>query len=498
MKKFSRFLVTGLVITLISLSFLVIYDVKNFFDDPGFLWHLKDGKDILQTFSIPYEDNYLSLTRPWISDQWLSDVILYTLYSIGNFKLIFYFFTFLSITFIFFFYRKVILLKFSNSIVSSFVSILVILFCKIHFIARPVFFSFLLIICFLYLLEKFKNINDSKSFLVINLQFFFLFFLYANMHPSFFMAFFIWGVFVLESYIKNYKNFDYKKYIITSFVILFATFINPYFISLHESILFLSNSEYFMGLNEEWQSVKLFSVVGILATLIISSISLSFILSKDYREKVSFTYFICSLVFYYYAMKHLRGVTYFSIISGIPLSALLVKAYSFRISNKICILRLLPKFLKHINLCLKNDKVCYAACFIFAFTLVVSNFQNKSDFKPCINKFPYKIASFINNNKLKGNIIASPDYGGFLSWHLHSVKPVMDDRNTLLGEKAYKDYINAQKSSRNMYYYAIKQDAPLVLVDKNTPKYKSYFKSDAFRVLFKSNKFMLLKVKIFD
>ncbi len=50
--------------------------------DPDVWWHLRTGELIIQTHSVPRADPY-SFTRfgqPWVNHEWLSDVMIFTLY----------------------------------------------------------------------------------------------------------------------------------------------------------------------------------------------------------------------------------------------------------------------------------------------------------------------------------------------------------------------------------------------------------------------------------
>lgn len=510
-KKLFKISLATILVATILFCLLLMLKSQNFFNDPGFLWHLRDGEDIVKTFSIPYVDDYLSIKRAWISDQWLSDSFLYIIYMVGNahevenFNLIYYVLTFLYIFFIFVFYKEKVLAKYSNSFISVITSFIVMSLCSIHYIARPVIFSFFLMIYFLYLLEVFKDklkltlkdsIENNKNIKKINLQFFILFFLWANIHPSFIMAFLIWGFFLIESFIKERKNFNYKIYLKTSSIIVLATLINPYFLSLHKSILFLGSSKYFMSLNSEWKAVELFSFHWWFITIPTMLIVLFFILNKDYRKKVGFTYFCSLLVFYIYAINHVRGTTYFGIILAVPLSVLLYSLKFPKTLKDSYMARLLKGCNKILILYFNNNKYCYAAILLFFLTIFFKNQIYNISLMPSKDKFPYGVVNYIKEHSLRGNITASPNYGGFLIWHLRDgVKPIIDDRNTLLGEESYKNYFLSLKSSDNMKQYNIKEKAKYTLVDGKSSIDKKLFKSNDFLLLFRDNKHALYEMK---
>ena len=502
---------------IVTIFFIIVFTSNGFFNDPGFLWHLRDGENIVKTFKIPYKDTFLSVTRPWISDQWLSDVILYVTYSLGNFPLIFYFITFLFIYFVLVFFARNVLCKYSNNFISVITSCYIILNLRCHYIARPVAFSFILMIIFIYLLEHYKkNISNSNDLIKLNFSFFILFLFWANLHPSFFMAFLVWGTFVVEMFIKHFFEYKknkiefitlknlYKNYILSSLFICGATLINPYGILLHESILFLSNNQYFMNLNSEWKRMELFSTQGLLITAVIIFIIIYFTIKNAFRKKVGFAYFITSVIFYLYTMRHVRGVTYFSIISSIPLSVCLKDLLSKRISKKIFILRLFPKFYRQVVVYFRDNKIINVAIIFLILSIMLNstsllnsfkfNEKYSKNLKPSENVFPYKVRDYINHNHLRGNLVASPNFGGFLIWYVRGIKPVIDDRNTLLGEKMYKDYLSSVHNANKHYMYAKSHNAKYILIPRRSRSYKRFLKSGAFRVLFKKGQFILFEI----
>jgi hypothetical protein len=54
--------------------------------DPDFWWHLKTGQYILETRTIPRHDvfSYTASDRPWITHEWLTQVLMIVLYRVGG------------------------------------------------------------------------------------------------------------------------------------------------------------------------------------------------------------------------------------------------------------------------------------------------------------------------------------------------------------------------------------------------------------------------------
>jgi hypothetical protein len=73
-------------------AFLIIFILGLFVlaargvQDPDFWWHLRTGQYIVQTHSVPHHDlfSYTRAGQPWITHEWLSEVIMYLLYRLGG------------------------------------------------------------------------------------------------------------------------------------------------------------------------------------------------------------------------------------------------------------------------------------------------------------------------------------------------------------------------------------------------------------------------------
>jgi hypothetical protein len=73
-------------------AFLIIFVLGLFVlaargvQDPDFWWHLRTGQYIVQTRSVPHRDlfSYTRAGDPWITHEWLSEVVFYLLYRAGG------------------------------------------------------------------------------------------------------------------------------------------------------------------------------------------------------------------------------------------------------------------------------------------------------------------------------------------------------------------------------------------------------------------------------
>lgn len=120
--------------------------------DPDFWWHLRTGQYIIETRTIPHTDPF-SLTRaghPWVTHEWLTEVLLYAVYMLGSFPLlILTFAAIITLTFAFVYARMP-----GKPYVAGFALLLAALSTAPTWGVRPQMLTLLLASVFLYILEQ--------------------------------------------------------------------------------------------------------------------------------------------------------------------------------------------------------------------------------------------------------------------------------------------------------------------------------------------------------
>jgi hypothetical protein len=97
-------------------------------------------------------------------------------------------------------------------------------------------------------------------------------------------------------------------------------------------------------------------------------------------------------------------------------------------------------------------------------------------FEQSREKFPYDGAAALDDIISREApptpvaVAATPDWGGFLAYHGKGrFKPVIDDRNSLLGEEAYKDFLENQRVEGDILGYLKRVRAKYLLLKTNEP-----------------------------
>ena len=160
--------------------------------------------------------------------------------------------------------------------------------------------------------------------------FFVVFFLWANLHPSFVLGLLLVALLTLSSLcdlfflesatpptLRNVWQ-RMRSPLLLFLLCLIATLINPYGFGLHESIQHLAGSDYFSRLHEEWRSPDFNDFAPMLALAVLFVIALSHFLAG--RVKGGFFEFLSLALFALLSFRAVRIIPFMGIVALVPLS----------------------------------------------------------------------------------------------------------------------------------------------------------------------------------
>ena len=178
----------------------VFYEARNFVSDPDLFWHVRVGRDILETHHFPTTDPYsfTAAHTPWIAYEWLGEVALAGLQNLGGlFALAAFRFLLTAIVILALYYYGT---QRSANCKAGFVPAgLLCSLVLLSFTLRPQMFGYLFLVLLLIVLERFRK-GVSWSVWTLPL----LFLLWVNTHGSF-----IVGIGVLVVYLcSGLKSFQ--------------------------------------------------------------------------------------------------------------------------------------------------------------------------------------------------------------------------------------------------------------------------------------------------
>jgi hypothetical protein len=484
--SFHDLVLIGGLLTLLRLQMHI------FAEDPGVGWHLLTGDYILRTWQIPRVDFILHslLTRPWICDQWLSDLFLSAVFALGSWPLLYAVLTsFFLITFFVVLQRSVARAT-HTAIASSLASFVAFKLSTVHFVLRPVLFSFLLFtIVFacllrLYLLlstpkhEKFRQRYFDR--LLIGLPC--LFALWANLHPSFMLGLLliasllislVLDVFMLG--LRTHSERDSHKLLLLLVVCYLATLLTPFGYDLHESMFALLGSPYFMQLHDEWQSMNFKAPEGVLLQLSLGTIAISYLFKSSSAPRTRCFEVVPLLLFTFLAMGSVRMLPFAGIVASYPLALAFQRIAVFPRWRSIGPLQLVCNQIQILNTVQRGSHQGIVVAGFIAIWLVAHSLAFKEiplyhrHYGPSQAAYPYAALDFLaaRQRQQPALILAHPNFGGFISWYGQGkFKALIDDRNTLLGEDFVRDYLAAMEVSGDWRRYARDLGATYLLLQR--------------------------------
>lgn len=477
---------------------LSVVQLERFAGDPGLGWHLKTGEFISKHFKIPTSDIFLfpKIINEWICDQWLADLILYKILEFGdwaflyNILLITFFITFSVVI-----YRY--LYKFTGLyLFSTLATLFAFKSGQVHFICRPVLIGFLFFAVIFYelLLNSKKNSFISKREYLL---FFIVFCLWANIHPSFVLGLVLIGFAALAKildyyHLKDIKLEEFKKiflsYVALGAVSFFATLLNPAFLKLHYSVIWLSRSEFAMKSYSEWQPPDISGLTALFLIVPVAFLMLNTILKRLELYRYNFFIIISFLFFFYYSINIVRFIPYYGIVAA-PLIVLLLKDICIFIGARK---NQVSTILNEAGINIEKREAKASRGFFIAILLVVlsisyelSNnkvFLFSGSYGPLENYYP-KIAldKILNeSDKSQINILNSQNYGGYITYFGNGrAKAYIDDRTSLLKDEYYHEFNDNFKVGKIMpFARKVKADYIIIQMEGMNKELVNYVKKE--------------------
>lgn len=402
--------------------------------DPDFWWHLRTGQLIDQTQTIPKADpfSYTAAAKQWIAHEWLSEFFIFKAFKLGGYGLLILIFSaVITASFLFTYLRCPIG---SKPYVAGFAVLLGAITSAPIWGVRPQMFNLFFTSIFLFLLDRFRHNGNFRTLIPIPL----ITILWVNLHAGYILGIaieiiYIFG-YLLEIAIKKY----HRKEIIDratqkSFWILVCVLITSFFAILLNPTGFRILAYPFQTLTDsamqtyisEWFSPDFHQLIWQpFAFLILALIGVGMFGNRP----ISITKILLTLVFGYGALRSIRNIPLFAIVV-IP-----VVAEQF---NELIKLKLnSQKQSSHFRYIAPIAVSAIAIILVLGFIQVTTN-QQKSE----AENFPNAAVNWIKENKPKGNLFNSYNWGGYIIWRLYPEYLVyIDGRADLYGSEFVSNY----------------------------------------------------------
>jgi hypothetical protein len=405
-----------------------------------FWWHLKMGELILGGGSIPRTDlfSFTAAGETFVVQNWLSEIILFLTYKLGDFPLLIFFNTLLlvfSLIPIYYLCRKSSSRFWPPLFAAALASV-----CMYGNL-RPQNFSFLFFALFYLLLDDYRFKRRDRLWLLPVLMV-----LWVNIHGGFVLGLILIGIYQAPAFVSKLlfnfheKMFD-RKLLIVQILSILATFANPEGFRIYEYIYTVLRDPSSQQFVVEWlppainnaQGIFLFFLPFFTATLVL-------ILVRCRIDPVDLYIY---LVFSFFGFSASRNSIYF-LFAIAPIVARYMpagktdQAQPDREPDKPALLPANAKPSKQAGI-LNLVFVCAALIAVVIHSpWIKSGIYDKSLLEA---NTPIGAMDFIDKNSLEGNIFHPQIFGDYLIWRLwpkqHSF---IDGRVHLFGESFIRYY----------------------------------------------------------
>ncbi|NTW32998.1 MAG: hypothetical protein HGB12_10280 [Bacteroidetes bacterium] len=449
--------------TLLMLIAAVIFILSlRLLSDPDLGFHLNAGRWIIENLSFPDKDTFTftATQNDYIDLHWLFQVFIFIVFKISGYEGLSILVAVLSIVFLF-----VILKRNNLSGIPLYISILLLLtgflIIESRITLRPEMFSFIFITILLLLLDSYCYRQKKVLFLLPVIMLF-----WCNMHSLFILGLVITVVYFISISITN-KRLD--KYFMLWMLLSFSVcLVNPYFIKgltfpLELFSRFDSNNIFNQHIKEfsSFLQFDKFYTKDILFIIFVFALILLVFLTLKKRKIHEL---ILLPIFLYLALISIRNIPLFVIVA-IPIAGASAKEITDKFKKK----KVFEKMYWTKNL------LFYLAlifCHLFMFRLFSNAFyySNGSYYKTGVGidvyQQPEKATEFIIKNNLKGRILNSIGFGGWIGWKTH--QPVfIDGRLEVMKETLYNEIVESWNDGLPQLIYKYKPE----LIVYNYQKY---------------------------
>ena len=464
--------------------------MPGFADDPGVGWHVKTGEYIARLGMLPSQDPFLfSMTpRSWITDQWLSDVLLYLGLNAGGWPLVYVSGVFLYLlTYFGVLYGGLVRLT-GAGIFACLITLLAFKLGQVHFILRPVLPSFLLF-SLVYVRVSALDVarREGRGGVPLIWDYLWLpalFALWTNVHPTFVIGLGFLGLlpvaWFLEGWMQGTLRQDLRALVTVCLLVLLcclATLCNPHGVALHETILWLSRSEFAMGFYAEWQSPNFKSIEGLTFLMPLALLFMGGLLSESRDRCWTIFQALSVACFFYFGCKAVRMLPFWGIVVSLPCLERLQEACRASWWWKRWGVRLVAQVFAGLELRETRGSRGLLAGALLAIAMLVALFQGKvlfydGHYGPSGERYPYAMLQPLAEAGRSGQVVVANHmaWGSFLNLFLdESVKPVIDDRTRLLGDDFYEAYFSNLRVGGNWQDYLRTLGATHVLLPATAP-----------------------------
>jgi hypothetical protein len=446
----------------VAILFAAIYIMATReISDPDFWWHLRTGKYILETGSIPHTDvfSFTSSGKEWVTHEWLSEILIYTLFRAGGFTLLIIIFAgIITAAFAIVYFRSP-----ARPFLAGFVVLGGALATMPTWGVRPQMLSLLLTSVFLFLLDRYQDYGDIR-FVIPLVP---LTILWVNLHSGFALGLVLVAVYIIgieieprEPSTSQTNDHRLRNLIIIFILCLLTVMANPNGARMYSYPIETLTSPTMQRYIQEWFSPDFHQIEFQPFALLLIALIASALWA---RARMSATAILLAVIFGYASLRSARNIPIFALVAVPILTRQL--AEGLRAHGWLRVRASLappPRALGFLN-----------AALLFALLGVVSlRVYEISENQMRVEqaKFPAKAASLILDQKPAPYLYNSYAWGGYLIWRLYpEYRVFIDGRADVYGDRFIEDFLRIYRAEPGWNDQLSKVDVRLVLVEPDSP-----------------------------
>lgn len=449
--------------------------------DPDLWWHLRTGEWIL-AHGIPQQDpfSHVASGLPWITHEWLSEVLLQLAYQAGGLRLLVLLFSGMLTGAYLLVYKACP--ADSRPYAAGFALILAALASAPLWGVRPQMITLFLFCVFFFFLERFRVSGRPQELLPLP----FLMVLWANLHAGYLVGLALLGTYALSLLLKRQPGIPRLSVrvdraaawlLATLGGCILATLLNPsgYRILLYPFETLSSQS--MMAFIHEWFSPDFHRLEWLpLAVLLLATAVAGYL----GRQEVPGVHLLLLVGGGLAGLRSMRHVPLFSVLA-VPLLARQVRG----LAGLRLVSRPVTRTVSSINLLV-------LVLVILAGGLQISSITQRQT-ESIQELYPAQAVDWINANQPQGRLYNTYRWGGYLLWRLYPEYQVfIDGRADVYGDGLIAEYLDiysvqpgweAELTARDVRMVLIEPGEPLALALEGNPAWELAYQ-DAQSVLF--------------
>jgi hypothetical protein len=404
--------------------------------DGDFWWHLRTGEYIINTHSIPKTDffSFTNYGRAWVAHEWLSEVILYLIYSRFGFNVLIVVFAILTALAFWIVFKRTE----SHPLIGGFATLLGVWSVLPDIGVRPRIFTLLLSSVYLALLTRYVRRGEGREiWWLIPLMA-----LWVNLHGGFLIGLVLIGLAIVgipldawangEKFNSSWPQIKTLGLLLTGCAL--AVLLNPHGIWIYKFPFEIFLSPVQQQAIVDWLSPDFHQSEAVplilLMFLTIAALALS-------PKRVRLSELLLFLVTLYMTLKSRRHMAILALVAVPILADYLQHWITARSGGKM--------FSTETSSNLTRKSTVFGVLFllpIFAFSWKLKTTVFATPNQRAINA-PVKAVEYLKQNQIIGKTFTDPNiWGGYLIWSMPSNPVYIDGRIDMYGDEFVREYMN--------------------------------------------------------